>query len=258
MGYGGAARHRYLSLIHRHRLGRARLPPRLPGRRDCQTSPARPDATARALRPARGGARRLSGLRDRRAPEAQISGLPALRAPGLRDARGDPGGGSPCGRIPAETRVGAGGRDLWPGFPGTRRGNVALEGVAAVRRSPGGGPRRDAGRPSSVRDPRAQGARGRRPRGGIGVAFDIRMFGDPVLKTRAAPVETFDDALAHLAEEMLTTMREHEGVGLAANQVGRLRRILVAATEDEEYVIVNPQIEEAAQDTEKAVEGCLS
>jgi peptide deformylase len=90
------------------------------------------------------------------------------------------------------------------------------------------------------------------------VALDIRTFGDPVLKTRAAPVETFDDALAHLAEEMLTTMREHEGVGLAANQVGRLRRILVAATEDEEYVIVNPQIEEAAQDRETAVEGCLS
>jgi peptide deformylase len=90
------------------------------------------------------------------------------------------------------------------------------------------------------------------------MVLDIRTFGDPVLKTRAAPVETFDDALAHLAGEMLTTMREHEGVGLAANQVGRLRRILVAATEDEEYVIVNPQIEEAAKTTEKAVEGCLS
>jgi peptide deformylase len=90
------------------------------------------------------------------------------------------------------------------------------------------------------------------------VALDIRTFGDPVLKTRAAPVETFDDALAHLAGEMLTTMREHEGVGLAANQVGRLRRILVAATEDEEYVIVNPQIVDVAQTTEKAVEGCLS
>jgi peptide deformylase len=90
------------------------------------------------------------------------------------------------------------------------------------------------------------------------VALDIRTFGDPVLKTRAAPVETFDDALSHLAEEMLMTMREHEGVGLAANQVGRLRRILVAATEDEEYVIVNPRIEDAAKTTEKAVEGCLS
>jgi peptide deformylase len=90
------------------------------------------------------------------------------------------------------------------------------------------------------------------------VALDIRTFGDPVLKTRAAPVQTFDDALANLAEEMLITMREHEGVGLAANQVGRLKRILVAATEDEEYVIVNPVVEETAETTEKVVEGCLS
>lgn len=90
------------------------------------------------------------------------------------------------------------------------------------------------------------------------MALDVRMFGDPVLKTRAAPVETFDEALAHLAEEMLITMREHEGVGLAANQVGRLKRILVAATEEEEYVVVNPLIEEVAETTEKVVEGCLS
>ena len=62
------------------------------------------------------------------------------------------------------------------------------------------------------------------------MALDVRTFGDPVLKTRAAPVESFDEALAHLAEEMLATMREREGVGLAANQVGRLKRILVAAT----------------------------
>ena len=57
---------------------------------------------------------------------------------------------------------------------------------------------------------------------------------------------------------MLATMREHEGVGLAANQVGRLKRILVAVVEDQEYVIVNPVIEEAAQSTEKELEGCLS
>ena len=90
------------------------------------------------------------------------------------------------------------------------------------------------------------------------MALDVRTFGDPVLKTRAAPVKTFDEALAHLAEEMLITMREHEGVGLAANQVGRLKRILVAATEEEEYVVVNPLIEEVAETTEKVVEGCLS
>jgi peptide deformylase len=90
------------------------------------------------------------------------------------------------------------------------------------------------------------------------MALDIRMFGDPVLKTRAAPVESFDGSLAHLAEEMLVTMREYEGVGLAANQVGRLKRILVAAVEDETFVLVNPVVDEVADATEQALEGCLS
>ena len=90
------------------------------------------------------------------------------------------------------------------------------------------------------------------------MALEMRTFGDPVLKTRAAPVEDFDEALERLAEEMLATMREQEGVGLAANQVGRLKRILVAAVEDDEYVLVNPVIEEASEITESGPEGCLS
>lgn len=90
------------------------------------------------------------------------------------------------------------------------------------------------------------------------MALEIRTFGDPVLKTRAAPVDTFDESLSRLAEEMLATMREREGVGLAANQVGRLKRILVAAVEDDEYVVVNPVIEEVADTTEQGPEGCLS
>jgi peptide deformylase len=90
------------------------------------------------------------------------------------------------------------------------------------------------------------------------MALDIRTFGDPVLKTRASPVETFDDALAHLTEEMLDTMRENDGVGLAANQVGRLKRVLVASVEDEDYVIVNPVLSDRAETTERVQEGCLS
>lgn len=90
------------------------------------------------------------------------------------------------------------------------------------------------------------------------MALEVRTFGDPVLKSRATPVESFDEPLARLAREMLVTMREHEGVGLAANQVGRLKRILVAAVEDEEYVIVNPEIESTGQETTKDTEGCLS
>jgi peptide deformylase len=79
-----------------------------------------------------------------------------------------------------------------------------------------------------------------------------------VLKSRAAPVEEFDEPLERLAEDMLATMRDHEGVGLAANQVGRLKRIFVAALEDEEYVIVNPEIEARSEETAKETEGCLS
>ena len=90
------------------------------------------------------------------------------------------------------------------------------------------------------------------------MALDIRTFGDPVLKTRAAPVETFDDSLARLTEEMLATMRENDGVGLAANQVGRLKRVLVASVEDEDYVIVNPVLSELSETTEQGQEGCLS
>jgi peptide deformylase len=75
------------------------------------------------------------------------------------------------------------------------------------------------------------------------VAHEIRTFGDPVLKSRATQVKDFDESLKHLAEEMLRIMREHEGVGLAANQIGRLKRIFVAAYDEEEYVIVNPVIE---------------
>jgi peptide deformylase len=90
------------------------------------------------------------------------------------------------------------------------------------------------------------------------VALDIRTFGDPVLKTRAAPVESFDGSLVRLTQDMLATMRDNEGVGLAANQVGRLKRVLVAAVEDQEYVIVNPVLTNEAETMESVSEGCLS
>ena len=88
--------------------------------------------------------------------------------------------------------------------------------------------------------------------------FDIRTFGDPVLKTPAAPVESFDESLVRLTQDMLATMRDNEGVGLAANQVGRLKRVLVAAVEDQEYVIVNPVLTNEAETLAIVSEGCLS
>ena len=93
-------------------------------------------------------------------------------------------------------------------------------------------------------------------------AHEIRTFGDPVLKSRAAPVKVFDDSLKQLAEDMLRIMHEAEGAGLAANQIGRLKRIFVAVYEDEgelrEFIVVNPVIEKRAEAQEKDMEGCLS
>ncbi|MGI9049064.1 MAG: peptide deformylase [Rubrobacteraceae bacterium] len=88
--------------------------------------------------------------------------------------------------------------------------------------------------------------------------LEVKRFGDPVLKSRSTPVKDFDESLERLAADMLSTMRSHDGVGLAANQVGRLKRILVAAVEEEEYVVVNPVVESRTEESEKAPEGCLS
>jgi len=90
------------------------------------------------------------------------------------------------------------------------------------------------------------------------VVLEVRKFGDPVLKSRATVIKEFDDSLHRLAEDMLQTMREHEGVGLAANQVGRLKRILVAAVEDEEFAIVNPVVSSSSEERQLGPEGCLS
>jgi peptide deformylase len=90
------------------------------------------------------------------------------------------------------------------------------------------------------------------------MTLEVRTFGDPVLKTRAAPVKNFDESLEKLVGEMFETMREHEGAGLAGNQVGRLQRVFVASFEEEDYVFVNPEISGASEEKETAAEGCLS
>jgi peptide deformylase len=88
----------------------------------------------------------------------------------------------------------------------------------------------------------------------------ILEFPDPRLRTRAAPVEQFDAALAQLAQDMLETMYGAAGIGLAATQVNVHRRLIVvdvseARNEPQEFV--NPQIlvREGVEQTE---EGCLS
>jgi peptide deformylase len=88
----------------------------------------------------------------------------------------------------------------------------------------------------------------------------VRKFGDPVLKTRARPVESFDDALRDEVKRMGELMNDAVGVGLAANQVGVLHRLLVYRVQQDSPVIalVNPEIEWRGDDLETAEEGCLS
>jgi peptide deformylase len=88
----------------------------------------------------------------------------------------------------------------------------------------------------------------------------VRKFGDPVLRTRARPVERFDDALRAEAQRMGELMHDALGVGLAATQVGVLHRLLVYRVQQDAPVValVNPEIEWAGREEEIAEEGCLS
>jgi peptide deformylase len=88
----------------------------------------------------------------------------------------------------------------------------------------------------------------------------VRKFGDPVLRSEASPVTEFDQALAEEAERMIGLMRDGMGVGLAATQLGILRRILVfqVGPDATPTALVNPQVEWSSDDLVTADEGCLS
>jgi peptide deformylase len=85
-------------------------------------------------------------------------------------------------------------------------------------------------------------------------------FGDPVLRSAASPVTEFGTELEAEAERMIGLMRDAIGVGLAATQLGTLRRMLVfqVGPDAEPTVLVNPEIEWRSDDLVTAEEGCLS
>jgi peptide deformylase len=85
-------------------------------------------------------------------------------------------------------------------------------------------------------------------------------FGDPVLKSVASPVESFGPELRAEVERMIAIMRDGMGVGLAATQLGVLRRLLVfqAGPDGEPTALVNPVVEWSSEDGSIAEEGCLS
>jgi peptide deformylase len=94
--------------------------------------------------------------------------------------------------------------------------------------------------------------------------LEIRLYGDPVLKERSVEVSTFDQALARFGADLMETMHAAAGVGLAAPQVGVLRRMFAydlgvdeESGEHPHGVVVNPRIV-AAEGEQTGDEGCLS
>ena len=92
---------------------------------------------------------------------------------------------------------------------------------------------------------------------------DIVLMGDPVLRTRAEEVTSFDDELRTLVRDMFETMYHAEGIGLAAPQVGVSKRVVVVDLRREEepearVALVNPVVTWASTELDKEAEGCLS
>lgn len=99
------------------------------------------------------------------------------------------------------------------------------------------------------------------------MSLSIIPIGNPILRKKSHKITKVTDETRRLADEMLSTMREAQGVGLAAPQVGRLVRLIVVEyPEDDEkedspmttYQVINPEIIWRSEETVVGVEGCLS
>lgn len=86
---------------------------------------------------------------------------------------------------------------------------------------------------------------------------NVVKYGDPILKKKSRKVEVFDEKIATLIDDMFETMYNSDGVGLAAVQVGILKRIVVIDCGDGPMELVNPEIT-LAEGEQHAQEGCLS
>jgi peptide deformylase len=86
----------------------------------------------------------------------------------------------------------------------------------------------------------------------------IRVFGDPVLRTPADPVATFDKELRRLVKDLTETMRNEEGAGLAAPQIGVGLRVFTFEVADVLGHLVNPVLDFPDDEEQDGTEGCLS
>ncbi|MEU6997686.1 peptide deformylase [Nonomuraea sp. NPDC046570] len=86
----------------------------------------------------------------------------------------------------------------------------------------------------------------------------IRLFGDPVLRTPAAPVVDFDKELRKLVKDLTDTMMDAPGAGLAAPQIGVGLRVFTYYVDDQLGHLINPDLDLSADLDEEGEEGCLS
>ena len=85
----------------------------------------------------------------------------------------------------------------------------------------------------------------------------IRVDDDPILRKKSRPGEVFDDRLFQLLDDMKETLQKANGLGLAAVQIGVLRRVVIICFDDKYYELINPEILEA-KGTQTCEEACLS
>ncbi len=87
---------------------------------------------------------------------------------------------------------------------------------------------------------------------------NIVKLGDPILSKKSRPVEKFDDRLNSILDDMKDTLYKAQGAGLAAVQVGLLKRIVVMDCGDGYLELINPEIVERSEEVQHETEGCLS
>jgi len=95
---------------------------------------------------------------------------------------------------------------------------------------------------------------------------EIKVLGDPMLRKKAQRVTQFNEQLATLVQDMVETMRQSDGVGLAAPQVGLSQCVIVVETPEDSdepqsgrlYAVINPEIIRVSQEQADGIEGCLS
>lgn len=85
----------------------------------------------------------------------------------------------------------------------------------------------------------------------------IRLDSDPMLRKKSRTIEVFDDKLCSLLDDMQETLEKADGIGLAAVQVGVLKRIVIVNIDEEILELINPEII-AAEGEQRVAEGCLS